>query len=110
MVKRRLVQGEVSAPSPKVVVATSVALSIIYFWWSHIKGIPESSGKALRIMYITTVMVVVFLIWCPITLLIRGPSQIPPAPVPANLHFSPEGLGWLQGTFWPQIPFVAIVI
>ena len=29
------------------------------------KGIHESSGKALRIMQITTVMVVMFLIWCP---------------------------------------------
>ena len=35
-----------------------------YFWWSNIKGIHESSGKALRIMQITTVMVVVLLIWC----------------------------------------------
>src|ERR1035437_2196963 len=25
----------------------------IYFWWSNIKGIHESSGKALRIMQIT---------------------------------------------------------
>ena len=36
----------------------------IYFWWSNIKGMHESSGKALRIMQITTVMVVIFLIWC----------------------------------------------
>src|SRR5207245_11316581 len=26
----------------------------IYFWWSNTKGIHESSGKALRIMQITT--------------------------------------------------------
>src|SRR5450432_3291638 len=32
-----------------------------YFWWSNIKGIHESSGKALRIMQVTTVMVVAFL-------------------------------------------------
>ena len=37
----------------------------IYFWWSNVKGIHESSGKALRIMQITTVMVVALLIWCP---------------------------------------------
>src|SRR5438105_5018839 len=41
-----------------------------YFWWSNIKGIHESSGKALRIMQITTVMVVAFLIWCPLTILL----------------------------------------
>src|SRR5438093_3237109 len=29
-------------------------LVTIYFWWENIKGIPESSEKALRIMYITT--------------------------------------------------------
>src|SRR5246127_2433155 len=36
----------------------------IYFWWENIKGIPESSGKALRIMYVTTIMVVVMIAWC----------------------------------------------
>src|SRR6202171_1674308 len=69
----------------------------IYFWWSNIKGIHESSGKALRIMQITTVMVVAFLIWCPITMLIRPDVHLPPAPVAANLHFSEDGLGWFQG-------------
>ena len=70
----------------------------IYFWWSNIKGIHESSGKALRIMQITTVMVVAFLIWCPLTILLRGGAAFPPAPVPANLHFSEDALGWLKGT------------
>src|SRR6202166_4817884 len=51
-----------------------------YFWWSNIKGIHESSGKALRIMQITTVMVVAFLIWCPITLLLAPKVTLPPAP------------------------------
>src|SRR5712671_945027 len=42
--------------------STSAVFAIvvtIYFWWENIKGIPESSGKALRLMYVTTVMVVV---------------------------------------------------
>jgi amino acid transporter len=82
----------------------------IYFWWSNIKGIHESSGKALRIMQITTVMVVIFLIWCPVTLLIRGDAHLPPAPVPANLTFTHESLGWFEGTVWPTIGFVAIII
>ncbi|HXB67280.1 MAG TPA: APC family permease [Candidatus Acidoferrales bacterium] len=81
-----------------------------YFWWSNTKGIHESSGKALRIMQITTVMVVAFLIWCPITLLLAPKVTLPPAPIPSNLHFAPEALGWFQGTIWPTIPFVAIVI
>jgi amino acid transporter len=76
----------------------------------NIKGIHESSGKALRIMQITTIMVVAFLIWCPITLLLRGHIQLPPAPLPRNLQFSPEALGWFKGTFWPSIPVVALMI
>ena len=82
----------------------------LYFWWNNVKGIHESSGKALRIMQITTVMVVGFLIWCPLTLLIRGPAQIPPAPLPRNLQFSPDALGWFRGTIWPQIGAIAIIV
>ena len=91
----------------------SVGFSVlvtIYFWWSNIKGIHESSGKALRIMQITTVMVVAFLIWCPITMLITQKVQIPPAPVAQNLQFSPESLGWLRGTLIPQIGAIALII
>ena len=82
----------------------------LYFWWNNVKGIHESSGKALRIMQITTIMVVAFLIWCPITILIRGSVQIPPAPLPRNLQFSQDALGWFRGTFWPQIGAIAIVV
>ena len=31
-----------------------IVLATIYFWWLNIKGMHESSGKALRIMQITT--------------------------------------------------------
>src|SRR6267143_1893192 len=43
----------------------------IYFWWSNTKGIHESSGKALRIMQITTVMVIILMVWCPLTILLK---------------------------------------
>src|SRR6058998_3445923 len=82
----------------------------LYFWWYNIRGLHESSSKALRIMQITTVMVVIFLVWCGLTLAMRGPAQFPPAPTPSNLRFSDEGLGWFKGTFWPTIPVVAIII
>jgi amino acid transporter len=86
-------------------------LVTLYFWWTNVKGIHESSGKALRIMQITTVMVVAFLIWCPLTLLIRGgPAQIPPAPLPHNLHFNDDALGWFKGTVFPSIPIIALTI
>jgi amino acid permease-like protein len=36
--------------------AVFAILVTVYFWWENIKGIPESSEKALRIMYVTTVV------------------------------------------------------
>src|ERR1700739_4393227 len=47
-------------------------LVTIYFWWENIKGIPESSEKALRIMYVTTVMVVIMLAWCGYTIYFKA--------------------------------------
>ena len=83
-----------------------------YFWWSNVKGIHESSGKALRIMQITTVMVVILLIWCPLSLLFQKEVHLPPLPTQANLnaHFTSDSLGWLQGTFWPTLAGVGILI
>src|SRR5215467_5392160 len=43
--------------------AAFAILVTIYFWWENIKGLHESSEKALRIMYVTTVMVVIMLLW-----------------------------------------------
>src|SRR2546426_2776265 len=85
-------------------------LATAYFWWSNIKGVHESSTKALRIMQITTAMVAIFLVWCTVTLLRRGPAQIPPLPVASNLQFGPRDLGWLAGTSWIQIPVALIII
>jgi len=83
----------------------------IYFWWSNIKGVHESSGQALRIMQIMTVMVVVLMIWCPLTILLRKSNlYIPPAPLPRNLKFATESLGWFRGTIWPSIPAIALII
>ena len=85
-------------------------LATLYFWWQNIKGVHESSGKALRIMQITTVMVVLLLVWCPITMVLQNKWKLPPAPVPSNLMFADDAQGWLKGTFWLQIPVVAIII
>src|SRR6202453_3773024 len=59
--------------------ATFAILVTIYFWWQNIKGITESSEKALWIMQLTTVMVVALIAWCGYTLLVRG-VHLPPAP------------------------------
>src|SRR5690348_10676526 len=77
---------------------TSVVFALIvtvYFWWQNTKGIQESSEKALRVMQITTVMVIMLLIWSGITLLKQGYQPVP-LPTPGNLHFSPESLGFLK--------------
>ncbi len=85
-------------------------LITIYFWWENIKGVHESSGKALRIMQITTVMVGILLIWCPLTLLMTKGWHLPPAPTPSNLVFSESAQGWLAGTRWMHISLVVIII
>ena len=82
----------------------------IYFWRSNIKGIEESSSAALRIMQITTVMVVALLIWCPLTIALQGKWHLPPSPLPRNLAFTKESLGWYRGTVWPTFPIVAVII
>ena len=95
---------------PDLFAAGFAVIATAYFWWSNIKGIHESSTKALRIMQITTVMVVMFLAWCTLTLIIRGPAQIPPPPLPSNIQFSNDGLGWLAGTRWIQMSMVIIIV
>ena len=81
-----------------------------YFWWSNVKGIHESSGKALRIMQITTVMVVDLLVWCPLTLLLRGNVELPPVPSLETVKQSKHTLGWLHGSFWQDIPIVMMIV
>ncbi len=92
--------------------AAGVAVFItIYFWWKNVKGVHESSGTALRIMQITTVMVVILMIWCPITLLLKDRwEHLPPSPTPAHLHFSSDAQGWLGGTIWMQISSIALLV
>jgi amino acid transporter len=72
------------------------AVVTIYYWWQNIKGIEESSDKALRVMQLTTVMVVILLLWGCYSVLAKG-VHLPPAPVPSNLKFSEDALGFLKG-------------
>ena len=79
-------------------VAVAFALAVtVYFWWENTKGIPESSEKALRIMKLVTVMVVILVVWCTYTVLLRHAS-LPPFPYPRNLKLSDSALGWLVHT------------
>ena len=84
-------------------------LVTLYFWRKNLKGIHETSDKALRIMQITTVMVVVLIVWCGVTIVLRRPS-LPPAPLPQNLNFAPDALGWLKEDWVRGIGLLGIMI
>ena len=77
--------------------ATFAAAVTIYYWWQNVKGIEESSDKALRVMQLTTVMVVMMLLWGVYSVLVKG-VHLPPPPTPSNLHFSEDALGFLKGS------------
>jgi amino acid transporter len=78
-------------------IAAGVAVVITsYFWWRNTRGLREASGDALKIMYVTTVMVVLMIVWSGTTILLRPDTQrLPPAPVPENLAFNEDAVGWL---------------
>src|SRR5216110_779476 len=60
-------------------------LITVYFWWRNTRGIHESSDDALRIMYVTTVMVVLLIGWCTLTILTQPKMQrLPPSPAAHN--------------------------
>src|SRR3954464_13956697 len=71
---------EFRLPENQVAMALAVAVTL-YYWWQNTKGLEESSEKALRVMKITTVMVVMLLGWSAITLIVRG-AHLPPFPTP----------------------------
>jgi amino acid transporter len=77
--------------------AVFAAAVTIYYWWQNIKGIEESSDKALRVMQITTIMVVVLFAWGGYSLLVKG-LHMPPLPSSSTLKFSDDALGFLKGT------------
>ena len=79
---------------------------VVYFWWKNTQGIHESSQKALQIMAITTVMVVILIIWCAITVL-RAPIQLPPNPLHAGVvPLNKESLGWLNGSWFSHLIWI----
>ena len=82
----------------------------VYFWWENIKGIPESSHKALKIMQLTTVMVVLLIVWCTYTIWVRG-AHLPPLPIPSNIVLDKRSLGWLYGSqIVKMIPMIAVFV
>src|SRR6202522_2851975 len=89
--------------------AVFAAVVTIYYWWQNIKGIEESSGKAMRVMQITTVMVVILLIWGVYSVFLTG-SHLPPSPIPAHLKLRNEALGFLKGKGLPILGLFGILM
>ncbi len=60
--------------------AVGVAVAVVlYFYQINVRGIPESSTKALNIMRATTMMAVIVIAWCLVTLAVRPESRsLPP--------------------------------
>ena len=77
--------------------AVFAAVVTIYYWWQNIKGIEESSAKAMQVMQITTIMVVILLVWGIYSVFVKG-ANLPPSPIPSHLKFSDDALGFLKGT------------
>ena len=75
--------------------AVFAVMVTIYFWWKNTQGLHESSQKALQIMSVTTVMVVILIIWCTVTVL-HVPFQLPPNPFKYGIILDHESLGWLH--------------
>lgn len=85
--------------------AVAIAVVVtVYFYRQNLRGIHESSGKALNIMIATTFMVVVVMAWCLITLALNGPrNAVPWAPdMSPKMNFTmghtTSPLGFLEGT------------
>jgi amino acid transporter len=91
--------------------AAGLAVIVVaYFWWKNTQGMHESSQKALQIMAITTVMVVILLIWCTITVL-RAPVVLPPNPLhPGVIPLNKESLGWLNHTMFRNITWIILFV
>ena len=64
-------------------IAAAIAVGVtLYFWWINTKGIHESSDQALKIMGAMTVMGVIMIVWCMITLAAHPEKRHLPSPVP----------------------------
>ncbi len=85
------------------------AVVTIYYWWQNIKGIEESSGKAVQVMQVTTIMVIILFVWGSYSVIMRG-VHLPPSPIPSHLKFSNDALGFLRGRGLPLFGVFGILM
>ena len=89
--------------------AGSAVLVVLYFWWKNRQGIHESSGKAMFIMRVTTVMVVILIVWCLITVF-KIHAHLPTFPSIQNMTWDHESLGWLPRHWATSVTFIALLV
>src|SRR6202521_1033489 len=95
------ISGPLAPASISIIAAGFAVVVTAYFWWENTKGVSESSEKALHIMKLVTVMVVMLIVWCTYTVIVRH-SSLPPWPYPRNLRLGPSALGWLAHSSLPH--------
>jgi amino acid transporter len=65
-------------PEHQVAAGVGVAV-VVYFYQINVRGVPESSTKALHIMRATTVMAAIMIAWCLLTVAVRPETRsLPP--------------------------------
>lgn len=119
---RTVVASDLAVSSEAFAVMFAIAVTA-YFWWLNIKGIEESSDKALKIMKVTTVMAVIIIGWSLVTMGIRiwDPSRpviafdrnLGPYPVslpPIVPQLGEHSLGWLHGIPWVKTFGLAVFL
>jgi len=77
--------GETAGAIKRWVSVCIACLITIYFFRQNLIGIHESSDKALKIMVATTIMAVIMLTWCCVTLVLRPAAQLNTVPLAPDL-------------------------
>ena len=70
--------GHPWVPSKEVVNLWAAGIAVLvtlYFWRRNTRGIHESSDDALKIMYVTTAMIVILIVWSGVSILIKPDSR-----------------------------------
>jgi len=81
---------------PKTLFITVFAIVVIlYFWRKNVIGIGESSGKSLRIVQLSALVIGIMFIWGVVTVILQRPPLPTLVPAPTD-----EALGWLKNAHW----------